>query len=82
MAKAHERLEMLARKALGVMDELMDDLKFPTTRFQAARFAYEQQHGRPTERVDMRLSGAVGLHDRIAAVRKRLGETRPNPQNP
>lgn len=71
-AKAQERLELLAIKALGVMDELMEDRKFPTTRFAAGRFCYEQQHGRAVERVDMQVSGEVTLASKVAAARKRL----------
>ena len=60
-AKAAERLAIMANKALGVIDRLMDREEFPTVQLGASKTVYEWQHGKATERVNATVDGDVTL---------------------
>ena len=74
---AERRLEELRPLAIRYYDYLLSQDDYPSAGLGAANAVMDRVDGRPAERVDMRVSGAVTLETRIAAARQRLQSKNP-----
>lgn len=74
---AKERLRRLAHgPALDAMEWLITQRDFPSAAYSASRDVLDRIEGRPTETVDMNVSGDEALIGALMAGRKRAAESR------
>lgn len=74
--KAQERLAAYQDKAIDRLFTLVEQTSFPSTAFAAVRDVLDRTLGKPTERVEMNVSGAVAIVEtRLEAARKRLAQS-------
>lgn len=69
---AHERLMALQYPAIAALDWLVNQRDFPSATLGAVKDVLDRTEGRPTEKVDMNITGEVALIERLTAARKRL----------
>lgn len=73
--KALERLMALQDPAITRLGELITQISFPSTAFAAVRDVLDRTIGKPTEKVEMQLSGELDLvARRLIAARKRISQ--------
>ncbi len=59
IAKAEDRLRALQAKAIGAIDELIDQTQFPSTRYAAARDVLDRTMGKPSEQVNVDMQAQI-----------------------
>ena len=73
--KAQERLSAYQHKAIDRLFQLVEQTEYPSTAYQAVRDVLDRTIGKPTEQVDMRVSGELSaVEARLLAARQRLAE--------
>jgi hypothetical protein len=73
---AMERLRALAHPAVDALQWLITQRDFPSAAYSASRDVLDRTEGRPTETVDMNVSGDEALIAALMAGRKRAAESR------
>lgn len=73
-AAAQLRIEDLRPKAIAYMDWLLSQRDYPSAGLGAAKDALDRNDGKPTEKVDVNLSGEADLIAALYAGRKRATE--------
>lgn len=75
-AKAEERLLALQHPAIDRMGQLIEQTEFPTVAYQASRDVLDRTLGKPTESLDMKVTGDEAFMAILMAGRKRVDDSR------
>lgn len=73
-AAAEKRLDELRPAAILYLDWLVNQREYPSAGLGAARDILDRNDGKPTEKVDMNVSGDAALITALYAGRKRAAE--------
>jgi hypothetical protein len=75
--KAQERLAAYQDKAIDRLFALVEQKEYPSTAFAAVRDVLDRTLGKPTEKVEMEVTGEVSIiHTRLNAARARMAARR------